>query len=103
MPREKLRASRNRRKKWMPRNHHLRAPPRGTRRRRAESHFSAGIAGKYEFTRAHRHAVQLGRIVQAQQPAFHAMARRKFAHYRRNVPPRPLYSAGRVQLREESK
>jgi hypothetical protein len=31
------------------------------------------------------------------------MACGKFAHHCRNVPSRPLHSAGRVQLREESK
>ena len=31
------------------------------------------------------------------------MACGKFTHYRRNVPPRPLHSAGGVQFREESK
>jgi hypothetical protein len=31
------------------------------------------------------------------------MARRKFTHYRGDVPSGPLHSAGRVQLREESK
>lgn len=87
----------------MPRNYHLCAPPCSTRRRCAESRFSARVAGENELARAHRHAVQLGRIVQAKQPALHPMTCCKFTHYRSNVPPRPLHSAGRVQLWEESK
>ena len=102
-PRKKLRTLCNRRKEWMPRNYHLRAPPRCTRCRRAESRFSARVASEYELSRADRHAMQLRRIVEAQQPALHAMACGKFAHYRGNVSPRPLHSAGRVQLWKESK
>ena len=101
--RKKLRASRHRRKKRMPRNHHFRAPRRSARRRRAKSRFSARAAREHELARTHRHAVQLGRIVQAEQPALHPMACGKFTHYRGDVPARPLHSAGRVQLREESK
>ena len=47
--------------------------------------------------------MQFRRVVQAQQPALHPVARGKFIHHCGNVSARALHSAGRVKLREESK
>ena len=48
------------------------------------------------------HAVQLRRIVQAEQPALHAAAGGEFTHHRRQVAAHALHSAGCIQFREEA-
>ncbi len=49
---------------WMPRDDQLRVPSRRTQRRRRKSPFRSLAAGEDELAVAHRHAMQLGRIVQ---------------------------------------
>src|SRR5258707_779470 len=87
----------------MPRNYYLRTPPGRVRRARAEPGFTSRAAGKYEFAVPHRHSMQFRRVVEAQQPALHSVARGEFAHHRSHVASRPLHSARRIQLRKESK
>jgi hypothetical protein len=76
--------------------------PGGTQSRRNEASLGAVASGEHEFAPSQHHAVQLGRIVQADQPAFHPPAGRKFAHHCRHMAARALHPAGCIQFREES-
>src|SRR5258707_2311973 len=87
----------------MPHNYHLRAPPGRVRRACTEPGFTPRAAGKYEFAVPHGYAMQFPRVIEAQQPALHSVARGEFAHHRSHVASRPLHSARRIQLRKESK
>jgi hypothetical protein len=101
--REKRRTLRNGREKGMARNHQFCTPPGRAHRCCAESRLSASATSEDEFARADAHAVQLGGVVQAEQPALHSVAHGELIHHCGNVPPGALHSAGSVQLREESK
>jgi hypothetical protein len=76
--------------------------PGGPQSCRYEASFSAVTPGENEFALSQRHAVELGRIVQADQPAFHSPGGRKFAHHCRHMAARALHPPGRIQFREES-
>jgi hypothetical protein len=62
--------------------------------------FGAFTAGKNEFAIAYRQVVKLGRIIQAEEAAFHRATGCKFREDRSNVAARALNAAGGVQLRK---
>jgi hypothetical protein len=66
-------------------------------------HFAAGAAGEHKFARADGHAVQFRGIVEAEQAAIDAASGGEFAHHGGDVAAGALDTAGRIQLRKESK
>jgi len=84
----------------MPRQDQLCFSPRRFQRRRRKFSFAPLAARKDKLSPIRRHAMQFGRIIQAEQPAFHPPARRKLRQHRGHVPPRALHSARRIQFRK---
>src|SRR5713101_4989416 len=86
----------------MRRKHEFRPPARRFQRREYEAGFRSRTACKREFTSADRHAMQLGRIIQADEAAFHVARGGELRQHRRQVAAGALHAAGRVQFREEA-
>ncbi len=86
----------------MRRDNQLRVTPRGTQRRRCETPLCSLAARENEFAVADRHAMQLGRVVQAQQPALHLAALGELGDHRSQMPPCSLDPAGWLELGKES-
>jgi hypothetical protein len=77
----------------MPRKDYFSSASRCPYRRRREPRFASLAPRKHEFLAAYGHAVELSRVIQADQPIVQMPARREFAEHGRKMPACPLHSA----------
>src|SRR5262249_21664928 len=101
-PRDELHPRSHRCQVGMRRDHQFGASPSGTERRCREACLGSRTPGEYKFAGADGHAVKLGRIVQAEEPALHFSVVCEFSKDCGEMPSGALYAAGCVQLREEA-
>jgi hypothetical protein len=83
-------------------NYKFRAAPRRTNRRRGKSRLAALTPGEDKLAATNGHAMQLRRVVQAQEAAFHAPAFCKLRQHGCDMTSSALHSAWRIQLWEQA-